>query len=78
MPTYLRKPGSDVWHWCRNCPRLPRGVAYDVLYSRPATGRLCSHCQTLSREGACVTCLVPDSPDIEGKFEEGAASSPVA
>jgi hypothetical protein len=53
MATYRRKEGSDVWHWCANCPNYPTGSDLITRHSEPEYGEICSECKVLERAGDC-------------------------
>ena len=76
MTTYLRKPGGVTWHWCRNCSRLPREAPLEVLYARPATGRLCAECLAKERAGECLAAPAEILTNAEWKkFKESQAKA---
>jgi hypothetical protein len=54
MPTYRRRKGSDVWHWCRNRSNWPTSD-YDEVTTRdrPSSGELDNQCRRLERDGDC-------------------------
>ncbi|SFN03998.1 hypothetical protein [Thermodesulforhabdus norvegica] len=53
MTVYRKKEGSDVWHWCTNCPEYPTGENVIERHSRPDYGTLCSLCEVKDRAGDC-------------------------
>ena len=52
MAEYRRKKGSDTWHWCKNCSKLPTSD-YDTSYSKPSSGELCNECKSKEQSGTC-------------------------
>jgi hypothetical protein len=54
---YVRREGSDTWHWCRNCSNYPSpGIAQSENLSsgqRPSSGELCNQCLGKERSGSC-------------------------
>ena len=55
MPKYVRRYGSDRWHWCKNCSRYPsESEIAETTYSRPTTD-LCNECKAKEREKNCRT-----------------------
>jgi len=56
MPTYVRAPGSDTWHWCRNCTEYPTQIADSITLpdeERPSGGELHSECKAKEGDGNC-------------------------
>ena len=55
MTTYARQPGSDTWHFHRECRSYP--VAHDTIRreSRPVSGLLCLDCKALSESSLAQT-----------------------
>jgi len=53
MIKYVRRKGSDTWHWCRNCSRYPVGPDVETRYSKPTDGELCNECKSKEKEGRC-------------------------
>lgn len=53
MASYVRAPGSDTWHWCRNCSNYPETIA-SRRESRPS-GDLCNQCKSKERDNTCRT-----------------------
>lgn len=56
MPTYVRAPSSDTWHWCSNCTNYPSTIAEKVTLpqgQRPSSGELDNQCLSKEREGNC-------------------------
>jgi hypothetical protein len=51
MTTYIKAPGSDTWHWCRNCSGFSIYVA-ERTATRPVE-RLCDECARLEWSGNC-------------------------
>lgn len=50
---YVRRRGSDTWHWCRNCSGYP-AANYEVSETRPVAGELCNQCLSKDRSGNCA------------------------
>lgn len=48
MTIYARQPGSDTWHFSRECRKYP--VAHDTIRreTRPVSGLLCLDCKALT------------------------------
>lgn len=43
---YRKVKGSDTWHFCANCSRLPTSNYEEASYSgRPPSGELCNECK---------------------------------
>jgi len=58
MPTYVRGPGSDTWHWCKNCTSYPQTIAASQTLppgQRPKSGELDDQCLAKERNGTCQT-----------------------
>jgi hypothetical protein len=58
MPTYVKAPGSDTWHWCKNCTEYPTSIADRVTLpagQRPSHGELDNQCLAKERNGSCST-----------------------
>jgi hypothetical protein len=55
MPTYVRKKGSDTWHWCKNCSNYPTGPDVDSIITpgRPSYGELDNECKDKEKDGTC-------------------------
>lgn len=53
MTTYVQAPGSDTWHWCKNCSHYPSHVAKRRT-TRPSWD-LCEQCKQKQRAGTCRT-----------------------
>ena len=53
MAKYVQAPGSDNWHWCRNCSLYPKTIA-KTRESRPS-GDLCNQCKSKEKAGTCRT-----------------------
>lgn len=58
MPTYVKRAGSDVWHWCKNCTNYPSPSEIDetkVLSgkTRPSTGELDNQCKAKEDNDDC-------------------------
>jgi len=53
MKVFRRRRGSDVWHFCRDCPNWPR-IDYEEQYTKPATGRLDPECEARKAAGTCT------------------------
>ncbi len=51
MATYVQAPGSDNWHWCKNCSNYPSTIEKSQT-SRPATD-LCNQCKSKENSGDC-------------------------
>jgi hypothetical protein len=59
MRTYVRDPGSDLWHWCLNCsgyPSQPVDALRLPLWQRPR-GEHCDECVAKQRDEDC--CFAP-------------------
>lgn len=50
--SYVQAPGSDTWHWCRNCSNYPSSIAKSQG-TRPTTGELCNQCRSKQAAGDC-------------------------
>jgi hypothetical protein len=55
---YRRRNEDDVWHFCNNCPNLPR-KSFEEKFGRPATGELCSVCQAKLLDQSCEVLAGP-------------------
>jgi hypothetical protein len=56
MPSYIQPPGSDTWHWCRNCSDYPSRIGATERLpegQRPSDGELCNECRDAERDGRC-------------------------
>ena len=56
MPTYVQGPGSDTWHWCKNCTSYPSTIVKRETHSgkeRPRSGELDNQCLAKERNGTC-------------------------
>lgn len=56
MPTYVKGPGSDTWHWCKNCTSYPATIADSVTLpagQRPTSGELDNQCLSKEQSGNC-------------------------
>lgn len=56
MPTYVKAPGSDTWHWCKNCTGYPDQIGDQVTLpagQRPSSGELDNQCLAKERNGEC-------------------------
>jgi hypothetical protein len=56
MPTYVKGPDSDTWHWCTNCSNYPTTIAKSETHSgkqRPASGELDNECLSKENNGNC-------------------------
>ena len=53
MKTYVRKKGSDTWHWCRNCSDYPTGSDVEKKDTKPTSGELCNQCRGKEANGNC-------------------------
>jgi len=62
MTTYARQPGSDTWHFSRECRKYP--VAHDTIRreTRPVSGLLCLECKALTEHGAPDTATTRPTP----------------
>jgi len=57
MPTYVRKKGSDAWHWCKNCSNYPTGSdveTYSGTGSRPSDFELDNECKAKEKANNCT------------------------
>ena len=50
MTIYARQPGSDTWHFSRECRKYP--LAHDTIRreTRPVSGLLCLECKALTEQ----------------------------
>lgn len=58
MPLYVQAPGSDAWHWCKNCSSYPTNIAKSETHAgkeRPKSGELDDQCKAKERNGECST-----------------------
>lgn len=58
MPTYVRGPGADAWHWCTNCTNYPSTIAESITLpgkERPKSGELDNQCLAKERNNDCDT-----------------------
>ncbi len=53
MAVYKRKEGSDVWHWCTNCPDYPSGNDVTTRHTPPDYGIMCPICEVKEKSGDC-------------------------
>jgi len=62
MPTYVRKKGSDEWHWCTNCSNYPTGpdvsgmvtmIPFAKILLQGPYGKLCNECKAKEEKGDC-------------------------
>lgn len=56
MPTYVKAPGSDTWHWCSNCSNYPTSIGDSVTLpgkQRPSSGELDNECLSKETNGNC-------------------------
>lgn len=53
MKSYVKKKGSDTWHWCKNCSNYPKGLNVDKSLLRPSNGELCDQCKSKDRDRTC-------------------------
>ncbi len=56
MATYVQAPGSDTWHWCRNCTSYPKNINKTETYAgkeRPKSGELDDQCKAKEKNGDC-------------------------
>ena len=49
---YRKKIGSDTWHWCRNCSKLPKSE-YTTNSTKPTSGELCNECLSKAKDKNC-------------------------
>jgi len=49
---YRRRKGSDVWHFCTNCPDWPT-KDYESRWEKPTSGELDNTCRAMERDGRC-------------------------
>jgi hypothetical protein len=55
MANYVKAPGSDTWHWCRNCTSYPSTIGSRHSGGRPASGELCDQCLGKEKNGNCTS-----------------------
>lgn len=58
MPTYVQAPGSDTWHWCKNCSKYPTVIAKSEFHpgkERPRSGELDNECHSKEANNNCRT-----------------------
>jgi hypothetical protein len=58
MPTYVKAPGSDTWHWCENCTEYPQTIGDSVTLpagQRPSSGELDNQCRSKESVGNCAS-----------------------
>ena len=62
MTIYARQPGSDTWHFSRECRKYP--VAHDTIKreTRPVSGLLCLECKALTETGLPVGTATRPTP----------------
>ncbi len=53
MTTYVRREGSDTWHWCKNCSNYPTGPNIVTSDNKPTYGELCNQCKVKEDSGTC-------------------------
>lgn len=56
---YVKRRGSDVWHFAKNCYRMPKTIQTRITREgtiRPGTGELCNECNAKWRKGIAVPC----------------------
>jgi hypothetical protein len=56
MATYVQAPGSDTWHWCRNCSSYPSSPGHSETHppgQLPSLGELCKECRDKEQAGRC-------------------------
>lgn len=51
MATYVKTPGSDTWHWCRNCSDYPSRID-KTTNTRPSYD-LCNQCKAKEAGNTC-------------------------
>lgn len=54
MAMYVRKRGSDTWHWCKNCSKYPTGSDVEVSYTKPTSGELDNECKAKEAAKNCT------------------------
>jgi hypothetical protein len=53
VASYVQAPGSDTWHWCKNCTLYPSAIGDTHAGGRPSSGELCNQCLSKERDGEC-------------------------
>ncbi len=53
MATYVKGPGKDTWHWCKNCSNYPQSIGH-TSPTKPTSGELCNECRAKEAAGTCT------------------------
>ena len=51
MPTYVKTPEGDTWHWCKNCSKYPHNIG-ERRSTRPEWD-LCEECKDKEKLRTC-------------------------